>query len=127
MNSTAAKVLRALAVIVLVTGFLGLDQIFSDLGPHEAGVSRLVTSALTYVIGSVLVGFIMPRHWYIAVLNGWGALLLAVPILIGAIRSGRLIPSWTILGLVILVIPGVNLISGRAGAMARHRMTRHTV
>ena len=110
--------------VVLVTGFLSLAQIFSDLGPQETQVSRILVTWLTLIFGAVLIGLIVPRRWYLAVLSAWGPFLLAGGGLLVAIRTGRIAQAFAGFVETFLIVPGILLLSAFAAAVMRQRPHR---
>ena len=122
LGSIARTIL--VTAVVLVTGFLGLAQVFSDLGPRETGMQRILSTLLTCIIGSLLIGLIVPKRWYLAVLNAWGPLLLAGGGLLVAIRMGRVTEVLSGLLPILVVMPGTSLLSALAGALMRQRLHR---
>src|SRR5436309_6428654 len=110
--------------VVLVTGFLSLAQIFSDLGPQETQVSRILVSWLTLIFRAVLIGLIMPRCWYLAVLTAWGPFLLVGGSLLVAIRTGRITQAFAGFVETFLIVPGILLLSAFAAAVMRQRLHR---
>ena len=70
-----------LAVMVIaVTGWFGFAGLFAGgLGENPG---RLAFILGVYVLGSGLVGALLPRHWYLSMICAWG---VAPPMLIAAI------------------------------------------
>ena len=113
---TAAAVVAGV-VVALVTGFVGLAAFFSDLGPSETEAKRIAFVVATYAVGCGLVGALLPRAWYVALIAAWGPLFLAVPELISGPASG--LSTWNLAELVL--VPAAALVFGYVGARLRGR------
>ena len=116
-----SAILRGLAVaaLILVVGLVGLWAVFTDLRPGASLVPRILIVALLYVGTGALVGRLLPRFWYLAVLLAWGpALWGLVGLVARSLPDHPEMPYSPGLGfflVMFLVVPGVALASGRLG------------
>ncbi len=102
------KSLVAWAVGVL-TGFWGFIVLFSDVLsglPHWAYV---VTVGITHAVPAALIGFLLPRRWYVALVAVWGGvfwgfLFPAVVFLLIDKWPGNNNPEWISLGVVLSAV-----------------------
>ena len=123
--SLAFGYVKTLLVIILAfaLGALGLSLLFSDLGPGETIAGRLVTVALYYLLAGLLIGTWRPRHWWLAGLNAWASVILALFGLL-SLSSADQIPE---IAAMLLVPLGLTLLGGLAGALVRRRHLFPTV
>ena len=117
MTKTIA-VLKIAGFIIaeLIIGFFGLDLIFSDFGPGETALSRMIIIAVFYVLFGLAAGFIVPRRWYLAGIMAWGGILVAVFAFVGNVGAG-LRPMF--LSLVPLLTLAITLCAGWIGMRLR--------
>lgn len=67
-------------VMVLIAGLFGFGVfIFSDLGPGETLLSRLLTAAAFFLLCGLLVGYVNSDVWALSLLLAWAEFLL-VPV-----------------------------------------------
>ncbi|HEX6386934.1 MAG TPA: hypothetical protein VF177_19910 [Anaerolineae bacterium] len=106
--------------LALVAGFVGLAMLFGDLGPEETLASRAAMVAGLHLVVGVVVGLVEPVHWKLAGLAAWGAVVMALGVLLGNLGRGieEVLP-----GLVLFVPLALALVGGYAGRWLRRRMT----
>ena len=71
--------LRAIGGVIvgLALGFVGLSLLFSDLGPGESNLERIVATAAVFAVGGLIVGLIVgKRLWYLSAICSWGGVLI---------------------------------------------------
>ena len=73
--AAAARGLAA-AVVILAFGALGFFGVFSDAPPGQPLTLRLGVLAVAQLTGAGLVGLLLVRQWFLAVLTAWGPLLM---------------------------------------------------
>ncbi len=97
-----------------MVGLFVLSLLFSDLAPGETYLGRSLTAAITCLLGGVLFGYVNKERWYLAALTAWGAVLLGLVALTGALISGNLEE------VAFLILPLASaLLGGYLGAVAR--------
>lgn len=112
------KVLAVIA-IALVGGLFGLSAIFSDLGPGESQMQRWTLLAGIYILGSMAIGVLIPRRWYMALSIAWGPVLLTIPLLMLIFSSGPKLTTYRFLLEGLIFIPAIVLVSGFMGSRLR--------
>ena len=113
------SVVSAFALLVFVIGVLGLSGFFSDLGPGESERERIAFVVGVYVVGGGLLGALLPRRWYLAVLSAWGPLLVSAPGLLVPLSRGQATPYWSYILLGLVGAPAVAVAAGFAGSRIR--------
>jgi hypothetical protein len=76
-----------LVVVPLVTGWFGFAGSFSDRGPGETQFERSAETLGAQALGGMIVGLVLPTHWYLSVISAWGSALW-IPILLPSVLSG---------------------------------------
>ena len=109
-------------LVALITGFVGLTGFFSDLGPSETGTERIVLLLVSYAVGCGLVGALLPRAWYFALIAAWGPVLIALPGLVNKVVRGGPFPFWSFLLEALVAVPAAALVFGYAGSWLRKRL-----
>lgn len=118
------------SVLALLFGFFGLALVFSDLGPGESWVVRILVATLFFLISGALIGFLNPNLWMISGLTAWGGLLIGGFITWGAIRrydrgdaASAQEPTNISAGLIMLFLPlTLSLIGGYIGGYIGKRL-----
>jgi hypothetical protein len=67
-----------LVLIPLGSGWFGFALSFSDRGPGESMLERSALILGMQMFGGAVVGFLLPRHWYVSVAAAWGSLFWVV-------------------------------------------------
>lgn len=124
-KTTAAAIGGVL--ITLVTTFLGLMLVFSDLPASESAASRIAKIALTYALGCGLVGTLLPRAWYVASITALGPFLLAAVGVVGKLTQGGPYPYWSNLFMGLVLIPAAALAFAFAGSRLRRKLAVRAV
>jgi hypothetical protein len=107
---------------ILATGAYGFVGVFSDRSPGESAVFRMASLALVSVVGAGLVGMLLPRRWYLAVLTAWGPMLMGCLGLYVKVAHPGPFPRVRALAVMLLVWPCVAVAGGFLGMwIARHR------
>ena len=65
----------AVAILVYFVGAMGGWRVAHDVQQPEGMPWRYAEIALVYLVGSALIGLLVRRHWYIALLTLWGPIL----------------------------------------------------
>jgi hypothetical protein len=99
----------------------------SDLGPSETVAARVAVVVVVYVIGCGLIGALLPRQWYVAVISAWGPVLISTFMLVALVfrlgepagAPGAFAGFWL---LALIVFPAFAFASGYVGAWLRRRM-----
>lgn len=66
----------AVAALAIGLGFVGLSLLFSDLGPGESGLGRILLTGAFFFFSGLVIGYVAPRRWWLAGLTAWGGVLL---------------------------------------------------
>ena|SRR3989304_1974493 len=92
-RSAPIKALRVAGSVILslILGSFGFSMLFSDLGSGETLVSRLMMTAMYFLLSGLLTGYFNPSAWLIAGIIGWGGVLLALQSLISGVLSEALV------------------------------------
>ncbi len=124
MEPTRGASLSALVsavVVALVVGVVGLWAVFADIAPKGSAAWRWSLTAIVYAGGAAVVGALVPRRWYLALLAAWGPVTLGLLGLITKLVSGAAVPYWSFLALVLVFVPAVALLFGYLGTRAVRR------
>ena len=107
------KVLKVIGLVALsiVFGIFGFVLLYSDLGPGESLVGRLLMTALAFLVAGVIIGYLDRATWLLAGLTGWGGVLLAMQ---NTLNRGSH-PMWTLV--LLLVSPGAAFLGGYLGRL----------
>lgn len=97
-------------------GVIGLSLLFSDLGPGESGISRAFTIGIVYLISSLPIGYVLPKHWKRAGYLSWSSLLLFFFAFLGSLPEGL---QRTLSTLTLLTPLFVTLLGGYIGSYLR--------
>lgn len=97
-----------------ILGFFGLSLLFSDLGPGETATSRLVTTALFFLISGFIIGVVNSIAWRLSGFVAWGGILLGVSGALSLIPNGA--QALSALGIALGAL-GLALLGGYLGAL----------
>lgn len=114
--ATMLRIVIAVALAVVV-GVIALALLFSDLGPEESMVQRIIILGGLFFAGGILVGGIAGRKWRVSALCAWSPVMLGLTGLIGhlpILRAMRF-QFWIELAGLLLVPLGVALLGGYVG------------
>lgn len=119
----------AFATLALILGVVGLVLVFSDSGPNESWLGRVLIAALLFFLCGLGIGFFNPRRWIIAGLTAWGGVLMGGFIVCAAIRKYESDafraqePPYIAAGLVLLFMPiGLALFGAYIGKLLREKL-----
>lgn len=99
----------ALVVISIVFGLFGFSLLFSDLGPGETLLSRLLLAALVFLVAGAIIGYLNRKTWLLSGVAGGGGAMLALQTLVS--RESDLLQTIVLLA----VSPGAALLGGYLG------------
>ena len=105
----------AATLVILATGGFGLVGLFSDVPPGASVVLRLLLLTLVQVLGAALVGLLLPRLWFVALLTAWGPVLLGAVGLYVKLRHETAFPRARFLILSLVLPPLLALAGGLLG------------
>ena len=113
----------------IVTGWIGLAGLFSDIGPNENVAERVATVTTVYIIGCGIIGALLQKKWYIAIITTWGPILISIFMLVvyffnlGTPANTKFfVPFWIS---VLFGFPIFSLIFGFIGAWLCRKLQGH--
>ncbi len=77
-RATSVIRIAVFALLALALGFVGLSLLFSDLGPGETFRSRMLVTALFFLLSGLIIGYFNARIWWLGGLVSWGGALLGI-------------------------------------------------
>ena len=95
--------------VAVLTGYWGFVVLFADILTGLPLWAKAVIVGITHAVPAALIGFLLPRRWYFALVAAWGGvfwgfLFPAVMFLLIDKWPGNNIPVWISLGVVISVV-----------------------
>jgi hypothetical protein len=122
MNETrwAGATLRWILALALLAAaaLVGGSAVFSDLGAGELAWERLAVGVAAFCAVPFLVGALIPRRWYLALV------VATLPVTFGLIATLVRIPrgaspsQWGFTLVTLVCIPAIALLTGYAGSKA---------
>lgn len=106
-------------LVALAIGLVGLFAVFSDVAPGGTPAVRFLFLGLLYAGGSALVGALVPRRWYVAVVAAWGPVLWCSLGVVMKLTHGGPVPYWSYLIPTIIIVPALALGFGYLGGRMR--------
>ena len=106
-------------VFAYFIGYFGLAAAFSDLGPSETVLNRLVVTGLVFLFGGFIVGIIEKRIWYLAGICAWGP--IRVYLGIGFLGLGMV--KWEAISVYMILPIALSLLGGYIGFRIRNRLS----
>ena len=117
--------------MAILLGGIGLALVFSDPTQGESVTTRILLTALFFLICGVAVGLMNPTRWMVSGLTGWGGILVGGFITFNALRRygteifGADEPPYILAGLAILILPVTfSLFGGYLGKQIRLMRTK---
>ena len=114
--------LRITFVIIFASfiGYLGFAAAFSDLGPGETVLTRLVVTGMVILFGGFFVGIIEKRIWYLAGICAWGTIFVGLGI--GFVGLGMV--KWEAIAVYMISPVVISLLGGYIGSRIRNRLSK---
>jgi hypothetical protein len=116
----AARLLGA-GLLVFGGAAWGLVLFFTDLGTAESVRSRVLLVTALYTVVPFLVGVLVPRWWYVALLTAAGPVGLGILSLIMRTSAGGPPPFWSYIVAAAVGVPVVVTLAARIGAATAAR------
>lgn len=94
-------------LFVLITGILNFSFFFADYGPGESPIHRIITIAVFNFSTGLIIGFLNPKRWKLALLVPWSVyILFPLNFFTSLDRPNDLLQSFFLLGPILMALLG---------------------
>jgi hypothetical protein len=82
-------------LIAFITGIVAIPPVFSDLGPGESVVLRVLAAVVIFGVGGFLVSWTGRGEWRLAAFCAWAPIAMGLMLLLIKLRTGETPPYWS--------------------------------
>jgi len=107
--------------IAFITGIVAIPSVFSDLGPGESVVLRVLTAVAIFGVGGFLVSWTGRGEWRLAAFCAWAPGAMGLMLLLVKLRTGETPPYWSAIAGFLFGPLAISLLGGYAASRIRER------